>query len=71
MTIHDILCNCGSINRYTYLAVATLSSHEIVWQGFFKDLPNKVEYRPISLYLVGWHFCEETNSSQAYFRFYV
>lgn len=71
MTIHDILSNCGSVNTKTYVAIASLTSHKIVWQGLFKDLPIRVEYKVISLYMIGWYFCEETDSNQAYFRFYV
>lgn len=74
MTIHDILCNCGSVNSKTYVAVVTLGSsniRNIVWGGLFRDLPKKVEYKCFSYYMIGWYFCEDTNSNQAYFRFYV
>lgn len=71
MTIHDILCNCGSVNSKTYVSVATFDSRKIVWGGLFRDLPKKVEYKCISCYMIGWYFCEDTNSNQAYFRFYV
>lgn len=71
MTIHDILCNCGSVNSKTYVSVEILGSNKIAWGGLFRDLPKKVEDKRISYYMIGWYFCEDTNSKQAYFRFYV
>lgn len=71
MTIHDILCNCGSVVGVTHVIVETVVSHKIVWEGLFRDLPKEVEYKPTYCYMIGWYFCEETKSNQAHFRFYV
>lgn len=71
MTIHDILVNCGSVNRNTYVIISCSSSGKILWEGLFNDLPIEEEYKSFYLYTIGWYFCEDTDSNQAYFQFYV
>ena len=71
MTIHDILSNCGSVNTKTYVAIANITSWTVLWQGLYEDLPIREEYKLFNFFTIGWYFCEETNSNQAYFRFYV
>ena len=49
MTIHDIVCICGSLQADSVIFVK-LSPDTITWVGEFKDLPKNLEYSGIRIF---------------------
>lgn len=69
MTIHDILCNCGSVSAETPITIRELARIKKVCS--FKDLEPEDEMLPIKFFTVGNWYTNKDYVNVTPFVFYV
>lgn len=68
MTIHDILCNCGSVQSDTLIIILD-SNEEVKWLSTFMNLPKEYEYLKFKYFTIS--VTVHKYVARAYFKFYV